>query len=76
MFSCEFCEISKNTFFTEPYRVTASKYRSANNLRNNLTKKQGTEAATDSALQKSFILLYSQESIKETTAQVYFLEYC
>ena len=24
MFSCEFCEISKNTFFTEHLRVTAS----------------------------------------------------
>ena len=26
MFSCEFCEISKNTFFTEHLRTTASKY--------------------------------------------------
>ena len=24
MFSCEFCEISKNTFFTEHFRATAS----------------------------------------------------
>ena len=24
VFSCEFCKISKNTFFTEPLRVTAS----------------------------------------------------
>ena len=24
MFSCEFCEISKNTFFTEHFRTTAS----------------------------------------------------
>ena len=24
MFSCELCEISKNTFFTEHFRVTAS----------------------------------------------------
>ena len=24
MFSCEFCEIFKNTFFTQPVRVTAS----------------------------------------------------
>ena len=25
-FSCEFCEISKNTFFTEHFRATASGY--------------------------------------------------
>ena len=25
MFSCEFCEVSKNTFFTEHLRATASK---------------------------------------------------
>ena len=25
VFSCEFCEISKNTFFTEHLRTTASK---------------------------------------------------
>ena len=24
MFSCEFCEISKTTFFTEPFWMTAS----------------------------------------------------
>ena len=27
MFSCEFCEIFKNTFFTEHLRVTASDIR-------------------------------------------------
>ena len=26
MFSCEFCEISKNTFFTEHLWTTASEY--------------------------------------------------
>ena len=26
MFSCEFCEISKNTFFTEHLQTTASDY--------------------------------------------------
>ena len=26
VFSCEFCEISKNTFFTEDLRTTASKF--------------------------------------------------
>ena len=26
MFSCEFCEISKNTFFTEDLRTTASEF--------------------------------------------------
>ena len=27
VFSCEFCEISKNTFFTEHLRTTASRLR-------------------------------------------------
>ena len=31
VFSCEFCEISKNTFFTEHIRVTAS-YLSSRSL--------------------------------------------
>ena len=26
VFSCEFCKISKNTFFTEHFRVTASRF--------------------------------------------------
>ena len=26
MFSCEVCEISKNTFFTEHFQITASKF--------------------------------------------------
>ena len=30
VFSCEFCEISKNTFFTEPLRTTASICTQAN----------------------------------------------
>ena len=28
VFSCEFCEISKNTFFTEQLRTTASVFKS------------------------------------------------
>ena len=30
VFSCEFCEISKNTFFAEQQRTTASDYSSIN----------------------------------------------
>ena len=30
VFSCEFCKISKNTFFTEHLRTTASEYNKAN----------------------------------------------
>ena len=29
VFSCEFCEISKNSFFTEQLRTTASEYFSS-----------------------------------------------
>ena len=32
MFSCEFCEISKNTFFTEYLRTTASNIYRENSL--------------------------------------------
>ena len=32
MFSCEFCEISKNTFFTEYLRATASNIYRENSL--------------------------------------------
>ena len=36
MFSCEFCEISKNNFFKEHLRTTASKNRDSNNFRINI----------------------------------------
>ena len=32
MFSCEFCEIFKNTFFTEHLRTTASVVRNVANV--------------------------------------------
>ena len=35
VFSCEFCEIFKNTFFTEHLRATAPDFRDSNFIRKN-----------------------------------------
>ena len=32
VFSCEFCEISENTFLTEHFRTTGSEYNRSNRL--------------------------------------------
>ena len=53
MLSCEFCEISKNTFFTEYLRMTASAF-------------SFSEAATESVLWKNVFLKISQNSQENT----------
>ena len=53
MFSCEFSEISKNTFFTEHLRTTASAF-------------SFSEAATRGVLWKKVLLKISQNSWKNT----------
>ena len=40
MFSCEFCEISKNTFFTEHLRTMASKKLQGKNYSSYLISNQ------------------------------------
>ena len=47
VFSCEFCEICKNTFFAEQHRTTASDYSSINSsevLANETVNYDTTEA--------------------------------
>ena len=39
IFSCEFCEICKNTFFEEQHRTTASDYSSVNSSEESIGKK-------------------------------------
>ena len=53
MFPCEFCEISKNTFFTEHLRTTASAF-------------SFSEAATGGVLWKKVFLKISQNSQENT----------
>ena len=53
VFSCEFCEISENTFFTEHLRTTASAF-------------SFSEAATGGVLRKKLFLKISLNSQKNT----------
>ena len=41
VFSCEFCEICKNTFFAEHHRTTASSYSSVNSSERRINKRNG-----------------------------------
>ena len=41
MFSCEFCEIYKNTFFVEHHRTTVFDYSSINSSEERLNKRNG-----------------------------------
>ena len=72
MFSCEFCEISKNTFFTEHLRVTASGYfyPMGKILDKHLWN---TEAVAQRCSLKKVFLEISQNSQENTCARVPFL---
>ena len=61
MFSCEFCDISKNTFFTEHFWKTASEYivmavvmiETGNNFSNEIIKLFKRNDSSDIKIQKN-----------------------
>ena len=67
-FSCKFCEISKNTFFTEHLRATASEMplrKQANE--NGFSKKESSDVLTYQAKTINFIMFsYSMRGFLST----------
>ena len=58
MFSCEFCQISKNTFFTEHLRATASILRKGRRLKHSIIPKLNKEINKKNKNVLTFFIFY------------------